>query len=68
MHNTSMWLIFLALGCKAENIVGVIVAYWLIGKVVGAERFNDGVKVNIVIGDVVWDAVCCCCPQAGSDQ
>ena len=45
-----MWLIFLALGCKAENIVGVIVAYWLIEKVVGAERFNDGVKVNIVIG------------------
>ena len=48
--------------------MGVIVAYWLIGKVVGAERFNDGVKVNIVIGDVVWDAVSCCCPQAGSDQ
>ena len=63
-----MWLIFLALGCKAENIVGVIVAYWLTEKVVGAERFNDGVKVNIVIGDVVWDAVCYCCPQAGSDQ
>ena len=28
-------------GCKAENGVGVIVANWLIGKVVGVERFID---------------------------
>ena len=51
--------------CKAENSVGVIVANWLIGKVVGVERFNDRVmKVNIVIRDVVWEAVPCYCPQA----
>ena len=53
-------------GCKAENGVGVIVANWLIGKVVGVERFNDRVmKVNINIGDVVWEVVSCYCPQAG---
>ena len=34
--------------------MGVVVANWLIGKVVGVERFNDRVmKVSIVIGDVV---------------
>ena len=27
-------------GCKAENGVGVIVANWLIWKVVGVERYN----------------------------
>ena len=53
-------------GCKAEIGVGVIVANWLIGKVVGVERFNDRVmKVNIVIEDVVWEVVSCYCPQAG---
>ena len=37
--------------CKAGNGVGEIVANWLIGKVVGVERFNDRVmKVNIIIG------------------
>ena len=42
--------------CKAENGVGVIAANWLIGKVVGVEVFNDRVmKVNIVIGNVVWE-------------
>ena len=52
--------------CKAENSVVVIVANWLIGKVVAVDRFNDRVmKVNIVIGDVVWEVVCCYCPQAG---
>ena len=41
-------------GCKTENGVGVIVANWLIGKVVGVERFNDRLmKVNIVTKDVV---------------
>ena len=36
----------------------VIVANWLIGKVVGLERFNDRVmKVNIVVRDVVWEVV-----------
>ena len=49
-------------GCKAEHGVGVIVANWLIRKVVGLERFNDRVmKVKIMIGDVVW----CYCPQVG---
>ena len=51
-------------GCKAENGVGEI-ANWLIGKVVGAARFNDRVmKVNVVIGDVVWEVESCYCPQA----
>ena len=46
--------------------MGVIVASWLIGKVVGVERFNDRVmKVNIIIGDVVWEVVSCYCPQTG---
>ena len=30
-------------GCKAENDVGVIVANWLIGNVVGVEMFNERV-------------------------
>ena len=51
--------------CKSEKVVGVIVADWLIGKIVGVERFNNRVmKVNIVIGDVVWEVIPCCCPQA----
>ena len=38
--------------------MGVIVANWLIGKVVGLGRFNDRVmKVNIVVRDVVWEVV-----------
>ena len=37
--------------CKAENGVGVIVANWSIGEIVGVERYNNRVmKVNIVIG------------------
>ena len=53
-------------GCKAENSVGVIVANWLIGKVMGVERFNNRVtKVNIIAGDVVWEVVLCYCPQEG---
>ena len=52
--------------CKAESSVGVLVAKWLIGKVVGVARFNDRVmKVNIVIGGIVWEVVSCCSPQAG---
>ena len=46
--------------------MGVIVANWLIGKVVGVQRFNDRVmKVNTVIGGAVWEEVSCCYPQAG---
>ena len=53
-------------GCNLENGVDVIAANWLIGKVVGVERFNDRVmKVNVVIGDVVWKIVSCYCSQAG---
>ena len=38
-------------GCKTENKVCVIVANWLIGKVVGGDRYNDRVmKVSFVIG------------------
>ena len=52
--------------CKAENGVGVIVANWLIGKVVGVERFDDRVmKVNIIFGDAVWKVVFCYFPQPG---
>ena len=52
---------------KAVNGVGVIVANWLIGKIVEVERYSDRVmKVNIVIGDVVWEVVSCYCPQAGT--
>ena len=52
-----------SVGCKAEKGVGVIAANWLIGKVAGVERFSDRVmKVNIVIGDVVWEVVSCYCP------
>ena len=46
--------------------MGVIVANWLTGKVLGVEKYNDRViKVNIVIGDVVWEIVSSYCPQAG---
>ena len=46
--------------CKVESGVVVIVTKWLIGKVVGVERFNYKVmKVNIVIKDVVWEVVLC---------
>ena len=46
--------------------MGVIVAKWLISKAAGVEKFNGRVvKVNIVIGDVVWPTVSCCCLQAG---
>ena len=49
-------------GCKAENGVGVTVVNWLIGKVVGIERYTDRVmKANVVIGDVVWEVVSCYC-------
>ena len=51
---------------KAVNDVGVIVVNWLVGKIVEVERCSDGVmKVNIVIGDVVWEVVSCYCPQVG---
>ena len=51
---------------KAVNGVGVIVANWLVGKTVEVERYSDRVmKVNIVIGDVVWEVVFCYCPQVG---
>ena len=52
-------------GYKAENSEGIIVDNWLIGKVVGVERFNRLIKVNIIIGDVVWEVASCYCPQAG---
>ena len=51
---------------KAVNGVGVIVVNWLVGKIVEVERYSDRVvKVNIVIGDVVWEVVSYYCPQAG---
>ena len=32
----------------------------------GVTRYNDRVmKVSIVIGDVFWEVVSCCCPQVG---
>ena len=52
-----MWII---------NGGGVVVANWLIGMVVGLGSFNNRVmKVNIVIGDVVWEIIPCCFPQVG---
>ena len=43
-----MVLKFFGVGLAIQKTVGVIVANWLIGKVVGLERFNDRVtKVNI---------------------
>ena len=52
--------------CIAKNGMGVIVASWLIGKVLRAERFNDRVKkVKIKIGDFVCRVVSCYCPQTG---
>ena len=58
-----------SVGCKAENCVGVIVANWLIGKLVGVERFHVRlIKVNLIFGDVVWGGgggVSCYCPWAG---
>ena len=53
-------------GGKSENGVGLIVVNSLIGKVVGVERYNVRVmKVDIVIGDVIWEVLSCYCPQAG---
>ena len=52
--------------CKAQNGAGVIVANWLIGKVAAVVSFNNRVmKVNTVIGDVVWEVVSCYYPQTG---
>ena len=45
-------------GCNSYQLV--------IGEVARVERYNDRViKVNIVIGDVVWEVVFCYCSQAG---
>ena len=45
-------------GCKAENYVVVIVANWLIGKVVKVERYSNRlIKVYVVIGDVFWEVL-----------
>ena len=49
--------------CKREKSVGAIVENWLIGKVVGVERFHDRViKVSIVFGNAVWKVVTCYSP------
>ena len=56
---------FLWNGGYKANGVGVIVANQLIGMFAGFERFNyRQIKVNIVIGDVVWEVVSCYCAQA----
>ena len=44
--------------------MGVIVANWLIGKVVGVKRFNDRV-MKVYYYYVVWEIVSCYCPQVG---
>ena len=52
-----MWII---------NGGGAVVANWLIGMVVGLGSFNNRVmKVNIFIGDVVWEIIPCYFPQVG---
>ena len=46
--------------------MGVIVAKWLIEKVVGVKRFNDKLtKLNTNIEDVVWKVVSYYCPRVG---
>lgn len=46
--------------------MGVVVAKWLVEKVVGVERYSDErysdvmMKVNGVIRDAVWEVSCCC--------
>ena len=37
-------------GCKTENSVGAMVVNWLIGKVVGVERFNYTVMSILSLG------------------
>ena len=50
----------------AENCEGVIVAKWLIEKVVGVKRFNYKLtKLNTNIEDVVWKVVSYYCPRVG---
>ena len=49
-----MILNFFGVGVAKQKTVGIIIASWLIGKVVGVESCNDRVmKANVVIGDVV---------------
>ena len=38
---------------KISETLGIIVANWLIGKIVGGERYSDKVMKVIIIGDVV---------------
>lgn len=46
--------------------MGVVVAKWLVEKVVGVERYSDErysdvmMKVNGVIRDAVWEVSSCC--------
>ena len=69
IYGTSLHGVLEGLPLPTKNIfdsVGVIVANWLIEKLVRMERYKVRVmKVNIVIGDVIWEVVSCYCPQAG---
>lgn len=43
--------------------MGVVVINWVLEKVVGVERYSHKVmKVNVIIGDAVWEVVSCYCP------
>lgn len=44
----------------------VVVANWLVEKVIGVGRYKDRVvKVNATIMDAVWEVVPCYYPQTG---
>lgn len=49
---------------KPENGVGVIVANWLVEKIVEIERPSGRImKAKVVIVDNVWEVVSCYCPH-----
>ena len=46
--------------------LGVVVTNWLIEKAVDAERHSDKViKMNVIIGDAVWEVASYYCPLTG---
>lgn len=46
--------------------MGVVVINWVLEKVVGVERYSHKVmKVNVIIGDAVWEVVSCYCSLNG---
>ena len=52
---------FWSRGCKTENSVGVMVVNWLIGKVVGVERFNYTVMSILSLGSSLGGSILLLC-------